>query len=183
MPLLTADRVASRFVSSTVRTAAVAHVDPLGYSWGWFSDDIPRMSLVPMDPAHRGAARVWLESGGYRAFEVDHHQSDDLDLDELRASVTKTRDSIEQAWLVHSAKKGWLRYSPRDAILVLYMGTPYRLVRRLRESAHVPESLQLGVTTNSACLELRANRLIWHGADDGSDAELTSAVLAATKPR
>jgi hypothetical protein len=173
MTICTAARVVRRFLSSNVRTAAIAHVDPLGNSWGWFADDVPRMSLVPMDPEHHGAARVWLERGGYRAFEVDHQQSNDLDLDELRASVSKTRDSIESAWILHIAKKGWLRYSPRNATLELYPGTPNQLVRRLQESKYAPEFLQLDVETNSACLEVRANRLIWWGADDGSDAELT----------
>jgi hypothetical protein len=174
MSVLTAERVARRFLSSTVRTAAIAHVDPVGNAWGWFADDTPRMHLVPMDPQHYGTARVWLESGGYRAFEVDHHQSADLDLDELRASVSKTRDSIEGAWNRYIAKKGWLRYSPRS--LALYSGTPYQLVRRLRDSAYAPEILQLDVETNSAYLEVRANRLIWWGADDGSDAEFNPRV-------
>jgi hypothetical protein len=176
MHVSTARRVTRSYLSSTVRAAAIAHVDPVGNAWGWFVNDTRRMHLTPMDPEHRGAARVWLERDGYRAFEVDHHQSADLDMDALRASVSKTRDSIESAWILYIAKKGWLRYSPRNAILALHMGTPQQLVRRLRESAYVPEFLHLDVTTNSACLELRANRLIWQGADDGSDADLKSAV-------
>lgn len=177
MPVLTADRVARRFVSSTVRTAAIAHVDPLGYSWGWFSADTPRMHLVPMDPEHHGVARIWLERAGYRAFEVDRLQpGTGLDIDELRESVKRTRDSVESAWLLTCQRKRWLAYSPRNVVVALYFGTPNQVVRRLRESCYVPESLQLDVATNAACLETRLNRLIWLGADDGSDAELASTV-------
>lgn len=173
MPVLTADHVARRFLSSIVRTAVIAHVDPLGYSWGWFADDVPRMNLVPMAPEHRGTARVWLERDGYRAFEVERlPPGTALDIDELRESVKRTRDSIESAWLVTCQRKRWLAYSPRDAVVALYMGTPNQVVRRLREACYVPESLQIDVATNAACLETRLNRLIWHGADDGSDAEL-----------
>jgi hypothetical protein len=171
MALHTPHRVARRYLGSTVRTAVIAHVDPIGNAWGWFSDDVPRMNLVPMDPEHRGAARVWLERGGYRAFEVERVQPGTaLDIDGLRESVKRTRDSIESAWLVTCQRKRWLAYSPRDAVVALYVGTPNQVVRRLHDSCYVPEFLQLDVATNAACLEARLNRLIWHGADDGSDA-------------
>jgi hypothetical protein len=177
MPPCTAARVARRFLGSTTRTAVVAHVDPPGYSWGWFADDTPRMHLVPLEPEHRGAARVWLEDRGIRSFQVDYLTTDsDLDLDQLRESVRRTRDTIESAWLRSCDRRGWLAYSPRDVMVAIYFGTSNQLVRTLHESRCVPEYLQLDIETNSACLEVRANRLIWWGADDGSDAHPTSAI-------
>lgn len=174
MPVLTADRVARRFLSSTVRTAVIAHVDPLGNSWGWFADAPPRMHLVPVDAAHHGAARVWLENRGTRCFQVDHcSRYTQTDLDELRESVSRTRDTIESGWLRSCDKKGWLAYSPQDAMVAIYFGTANQVVRRLRDSTYAPEFLQFDLDTNSACLEVRLNRLIWNGADDGSDAEST----------
>lgn len=166
-----ASRVARRYLSSTSRIAVIAHVDPIGHSWGWFADDTPRMHLVPMAPRHRGAARVWLEDRGLRSFQVDHVQSSNgLDIDALRESVSRVRDTIESAWLRSCERHGWLAYSHGDATVTIYFGTPGQFVRRLRESVCVPESIQLDVDTNSVCLEVRANRVIWRGADDGSDA-------------
>lgn len=173
MPYRVAHRVARRYLDSTIRTATVAHVDPVGNSWGWFADDTPRMHLVPMAPEHRGVARVWLEQQGVRSFDVDYLRSGtDLDVDQLFESVSRTRDTIESAWLRSCARRGWLAYSPRKAWVTLYFGTPHQVVRRLRESCYVPEFLQLDAETNAACLEVRANRIIWHGADDASDAGL-----------
>jgi hypothetical protein len=168
-----AHRVARRYLSSVSRTAVTAHVDPLGISWGWFADDTPRMHLVPMAPEYRGTARVWLEDRGLRSFQVDHVQRGTaLNISELRESVRRTRDSVESAWLRSCERRGWLACSHRDATVAMYFGTPHEFVRRLRESACVPEAMQLDVETNSACLEVRATRIIWRGADDGSDAEL-----------
>lgn len=184
MPLCTASRVARRFLASTIRTPITAHVDPLGHAWGWFADCTPRMHIVPMAPEHRGAARVWLERGGHRAFEIDHIESGTgLDPDELRSSVLKARDTIEAAWLCSCESRGWLAYSPREATIALYFGTPHQLVRRLRESALVPDLIQPDASTNSIWLEVRANRLIWQGADDGSDAGPTSKPYAAERAR
>jgi hypothetical protein len=177
MPHCTADRVARRFLGSSVRTAVVAHVDPLGNSWGWFANGPPRMHLVPVDPTHVGTARVWLEERGTRSFQVEFRATYcDLDLDELRASVIRARDAIESAWLRSCDLPGWLAYSPRDAMVAIYFSTSEQIVRRLHDSRWDPESLQLNVEENSACLEVRINRLIWWGADDGSDAHSTSAV-------
>jgi hypothetical protein len=178
MLICSAPRVARRYLTSKIRTAVVAHVDPLGNSWGWFSDDTPRLHLVPLTPEHRGVARVWLEIRGVRCFEIDHAQNNPgIDLAELRESVRRTRDSIESAWLRSCERKGWLAYSPRDAMVALYFGTPHQFVRYLRDSTYAPEYLHLDVASNAVCLEMCANRLIWLGADDGSDAG--SMVLSA----
>jgi hypothetical protein len=171
MALCTAARVARRFLGSTIRSAVVAHVDPLGNSWGWFADGPPRMHLVPVDPKHVGTARVWLEDRGLRSFEVDYRiTGSDLDLDELRESVRESRDRIESEWLRSCDRRGWLAYSSRDAMVAVYFGTSEQIVRTLRESTCVPEILRLDIEANSACLEIRANRIIWWGADDGSGA-------------
>lgn len=167
----TARRVARSYLGSTTRTAVIAHVDPIGNSWGWFADDTPRMHLVPMDPEHRGTARIWLEDRGVRCFKVDHAQpSAGLDIDELRESVHRTRDTIESAWLQSAERKGWLAYCAGDATIGMYFGTLYQFVRRLRDSPPSPELIQPDVSTNAIWLEVKANRVIWQGADDGSDA-------------
>jgi hypothetical protein len=164
-----ADRVVRRFLASTSRTAVVAHTDPIGNAWGWFTDNVPRMHLEPMSPEQRGMARIWLERRGYRCFEVDYLKSGTgLDLEELRMSVVKTRDTIEGTWLRTCALRGWLHYSPRNAAITLYANTPCQMTRRLRESVYVPEFLQLDADTNSVCLEVRANRVIWWDANDGA---------------
>jgi hypothetical protein len=172
MPSRSSVRVARRFLDSTLRTAVVAHVDALGNTWGWFADEVRRMHLVPMVPKYRDAARVWLEDAGIRCFQVDHVNSGlNLDLDQLHESVSRTRDTIESAWLRSCERRGWLSYSARHAAIALYFGTPTQLVRKLNESSYAPEFLQLDVHTNAAGIEVRVNRLIWRGADDGSDAK------------
>lgn len=177
MPPCVAARVARRYLGSLLRTAVVAHVDPLGNSWGWSATGPPRMHLVPVDPRHVGTARVWLEDRGTRSFQVDFRATYcDIDLDELRESAKKSRDRIESAWLSSCDKKGWLAYSPRDAMIAIYFGTGEQIVRRLRESRWEPESLRLDPEANSANVGFRLNRLIWWGADDGSDAHPTSAI-------
>ena len=172
MAIRTSDRVVHRFLRSSIRTAVVAHVDPLGHSWGWFADGPPRMHLVPMAPEHLGAARVWLDYRGVRCFRVDRlADGAGLDLEELRESVCRTRDTIESAWLRTCELRGWLAYSGREMVIGIYVGTDNQLTRSLREVQYQPELVQLDVATNSACIGVRANRLIWHGADDGRDAQ------------
>lgn len=172
MPAYTSYRVARRYVgSSLIKAAVLAHVDRDGVRWGWFSGEIARLHVVPFDLEHRGAARVWLEDGhGNRSFQVDREPLD-LDLDALWASVSRTRDTIEAAWLRSCSRRGWLDYSPRKATISLYPGTPHEVRRSLKERAFTPEFLQVDASTNAACLEVRLNRLIWQGADDGSEAE------------
>lgn len=132
------------------------------------------MHLVPLAPEHHGAARVWLESRGRRCFEVDHLMSgNQLDIGELRESVRRSRDTIEGAWLRSAERHGWLAYSARDAIVALYWGSPHQIVRKLRESAQTPQLLQVDAQTNAIWVEFRANRIIWLGADDGSDIDGT----------
>lgn len=170
-------RVARRYLGSFLRTAVVAHVDPLGNSWGWFADGPPRMHLVPVDPTHVGTARVWLEDRGTRSFQVDFRATYcDIDLDELRESAKKSRDRIESEWLRSCDRRGWLAYSPRDAMVAIYFGTAEQIVRRLHESRWEPECLKLDLEANSAKVAFRVNRLIWWGADDGSDAPPTSVI-------
>ncbi|MEO8179590.1 MAG: hypothetical protein ABI895_12225 [Deltaproteobacteria bacterium] len=167
--------VARRFLgseSSTPRTAVIAHVDLDGNWWGWsFDDNVRRMHLIPIQ--YEGAGRVWLEDGkGNRSFEIDRVPTGtDLDLDSLRASVAQTRQIIEPAWLRSCEAKGWLKYSPVDATISLYPGTQHELVRPLNDTASMPELLQLDTQANTATLRITLNRLIWVGADDGSDAE------------
>jgi hypothetical protein len=117
-----------------------------------------------------GNGLVWLEDGkGLRSFQVASISST-IDVDGLRASVSRTRDSIESAWLQWCVARGWLDYSPSEATIYVYPGTSHELVRHLKEEAFVPEFLQTDSATNSACLAVRLNRAIWRGADDGSDA-------------
>lgn len=95
-----AHRVFRRFVDSSRRLGVLAHVDRDGVSWGWFADRTPRMHLVPLAPERHGVARVWLEDSGIRCFHVDYLNTDrDLDIEALRASVQRSRDTIESAWL------------------------------------------------------------------------------------
>jgi hypothetical protein len=170
MAISTATRIARRFLGSQLRTAVIAHVDPLGNSWGWFCDGVQRMHLEPLSPQNHGAARVWLERRGRRCFEVDHIEpGSKLDIGELRASVRRSRDAIEGAWLQSSERRGWLAYSARDAMVSLYWGTPHQVVRRLPEPGQRPQLLQIDAQANAIWLEFKANRVIWLGADDGSD--------------
>jgi hypothetical protein len=128
------------------------------------------MHLEPLSPQNHGAARVWLERRGRRCFEVDHIEpGSKLDIGELRASVRRSRDAIEGAWLQSSERRGWLAYSARDAMVSLYWGTPHQVVRRLPEPGQRPQLLQIDAQANAIWLEFKANRVIWLGADDGSD--------------
>lgn len=168
----TRHRVARRYLESANKTAVLAHVDRDGYRWGWLDGNVRRLHLVPLDDVFRGAARVWLEDRrGDRSFELDFAlEPVEFDFDALRASVSRSRDTIEASWLRSCEAKGWLMYSPRDAMISLHSGTPYELVRRLKGAAFIPEFLQLDTQANTACLEVRLNRVIWTGCDDGSDA-------------
>jgi len=172
MAIRTAARIARRFLGSQLRTAVIAHVDPLGNSWGWFAGGVPRMHLEPLAPKHRGGARVWLKRRGRRCFELDHIEpGSKLDIGELRGSVRRSRDTIEGAWLQSSELRGWLAYSARDSMVSLYWGTPHQVVRRLPEPGQRPQLLQIDAQANAIRLELNANRIIWLGADDDSDVE------------
>src|SRR5512139_4104798 len=97
MTTSTALRVATRFIGSATPTVVVAHVDPLGTPWGWSFPQLSRMHLMPLTP--QGSGLVWLEDGhGNRAFDpVD--VSPVLNVEELRLSAARTRDSIEGAWI------------------------------------------------------------------------------------
>jgi hypothetical protein len=56
-------------------------------------------------------------------------------------------------------------------MVALYLGTPQQIVRRLPEPAQTPQLLQVDAQTNVIWLEFKANRIIWLGADDGSDVD------------
>jgi hypothetical protein len=113
------------------------------------------MHVVPLAPEHRGAVRVWLEDRGIRCFRVDYLKADSvLDMDALRESVRRTRDTIESAWLRSCARHRCLAYSPGNATITLYRGTGNQIVRRVRDSVQPPEALQLDVGTNAACLKV-----------------------------
>jgi hypothetical protein len=176
MPDCTRHRVARRFLeSSSQRTAGVVHVDPLGLRWGWFADPVQRLHLVPYDVEYRETARVWLEDlFGRRAFEIDRHppSGSPVDLDGLRDSVTRTRDSIESAWLRKCSLLGWLDYFPDPATVLLYPGSRFGVRRELRETEVEPSELQVEPGVNIVYAGLQLNRVIWQGRDDGSDAAI-----------
>jgi hypothetical protein len=165
--------VAERFLRASIaRTAVLAHVDRDGVEWGWFSNDVQRLHLVPSALEHQGTARVWLEDGrGNRSFQVDQEPSDSgLDLRALRAWVQVSRDGLEAAWLRSCSLRGWLEYKPSPATIVLYPETPQEIRRCLSTACVVCDELQIAPRANTAYLLVRLNRLIWHGAHDGSDA-------------
>ena len=168
MPTCTSLRVATRFIESSTGTVVVAHVDPGGTPWGWAFPALCRMHIIPLTV--QGSGLICLEDGsGRRAFDVVR-ASPAFDIAALRVSVSRTRDSIESAWVRWCAARGWLDYSPREGSIHMYVGTSQEFVRHLTEEAFAPEFLQVDTETNTACLKVRLNRVIWRGADDGRDA-------------
>jgi hypothetical protein len=165
-----AGRVGRHFLT-TVRHATIIHRDHNGASWGWLDDDIPRMHLVPLDDESRGHARVWLEDGtGCRSFLPEPGFST-VDFGALREWVSRTRGAIESSWLRTCQRKRWLHYSPSDETITVYQATPHEFRRHLRRAVLVSPFLQVDVSTNTARLKVPLGRIIWRGADDGSDAQ------------
>lgn len=174
MPDRIALRVTRRYVTTSLRrTAVLAHVDRDGVRWGWFSDNTPRMHLEPFDSEHRGEARVWLEDGrGVRSFQIDREPVDEVvNMDALRASVARTRSTIEAAWIRTCALRGWIDYSPADKTITLYGGSPDELVRSVRSLPILPEEMQIESGTNTLYVGVKLNRVLWRGRDDGSDSQ------------
>lgn len=174
-PTCISHRVAHRFLESSTHTAGVVHTDRDGVDWGWFGDSVQRLHLVPYDAEYRDTARVWLEDlFGRRAFEVDRHppSGSRLNLDSLRESVARTRNTVEEAWLRKCSLLGWLDYFPYPATVLLYPGSKFEVRRELRETTIEPSELQVEPGINRVFGGFQLNRVMWTGRDDGSDAAI-----------
>jgi hypothetical protein len=169
-----AHRIARRYLQAVqAKTAVLAHVDRDSVRWGWFSNATARMHLVPFDAEHQGATRVWLENGrGVRSFEVDGTSGDaTLNLEALQASLSRSRNTVEAAWLRTCASKDWIEYKPDGATIILYGGTPNAIRRCVWGMPIYPREMQVEPAMNVVYFGVKLNRVIWLGADDGSDAE------------
>lgn len=168
MPDCLQHRVARRYLESSTPVVVVVHIDPSGVPWGWYHPHLARMHITPLSIACAGL--IWLEDGhGHRAFDVAR-AGPSLDIDMLRASVSGARDGIESAWLRWCTKRDWINYSRLESSIYMYSGTSRQFARHLKEEALTPESLSCDLEGNRATFEARLNRLVWRGADDGSDA-------------
>ncbi len=150
---IAAEKIASRFTESKVAgtNTAVVYRSPLGVTWGWWRPTPPRMHLRPMTQPYQDLdVWVWLERHGVRAFEVENggalpHGA----IDDLHTWVTTSRTYIERLWLKHLGPLRWLQIKDYDLGLdiVAYRGTD-----------------------NELRVKTPLSRMIWMGADDGSDA-------------
>jgi hypothetical protein len=116
---------------------------------------------------------VWLENGqGVRSFRVDFRSLDaTLNLEALRASLSRARNTVEAAWLRTCDSKGWLDYKPDGATITLYRGTSNEIRRCAWAMPIHPDEMQVETGINTVYFGVKLNRVIWLGADDGSDAE------------
>ena len=93
---------------------------------------------------------VWLEDHGVRAFIVENSGALPAGvIDDLHTWVTTSRTYIERLWLKHIGPLRWLQIDDYDIGLkvVVYRGTE-----------------------NELRVKTPLSRMIWMGADDGSDA-------------
>jgi hypothetical protein len=179
----TAERVAERHLASLRGQTAVMYRSPSGITWGWWSPSPPRMHIRPMTAAYQHlGVFVWLEDDGVRAFEAEGGELlPDGALDELRTWVAHNRAAIESRWVRFLQQKGWLRVVAHRAGVTV-TAYPHRDTEIVREIdltmcpcritdgdvAIVDDSLIIGSGWDSTVISLP--RLLWKGADDGSDA-------------
>lgn len=155
-----------------------------GLSWGFPSDPEPRMSLVVASGLRFRAVQVCLEDDiGNRAFEVVGKLSRRLSTP-LKSWVTQNRDLIEDAWVATMIAKGWLvmKATGKTVVVSAYGGTGHEIRRTLdftgcpvwldRDDVAIEDTtLILGVRSpQRAQVRHALGRVIWTGADDGSDA-------------
>lgn len=155
-----------------------------GLRWGFRPRPKPRMSLVVVGGLRFRAAQVYLEDDiGNRAFEIVGRLPKRI-LTPVNAWVTSNRDLIEDAWLNVMLSKGWLTVAAtgKTVVVTAYGGTEHQIRRTLdftgcpvwldqEDVAIVGTTLVLGVRSpERAQVRRRFGRVIWTGADDGSDA-------------
>lgn len=161
MPASISQRVALRWLDRTAPRVVVAHVDHENNPWGWAFPGIHRMHLMPLTPS-LPAALFWLERKGVRAFELGGGSvPEGYSLDALRCSVGRARGAIEAAWLRWCVDRDWVDYSPHEATVFMYSGTPCQFARRLPHEAFKPELLRADPMNNTAQLEAALNEVIW----------------------
>ncbi len=155
-----------------------------GLSWGFPPEPEPRMSLVVAGGLRFRGVQVSLEDDiGNRAFEVEGRFPKRLSTP-LKSWVTAHRDLTEDAWLTIMLYKGWLNVAAngKTVVVTAYPGAPTEIVRTLDfascpcwvegdDVAIVGTTLILGSRLpQRAQVRHALGRLIWTGADDGSDA-------------
>jgi hypothetical protein len=155
-----------------------------GLRWGFPRDPEPRMSLVVASGLRFRSVRVYLEDDiGNRAFEIVGRLPKRI-LTPLKAWVTSNRDAIEDAWLLVMIAKGWLTVAANGKTVVVsaYPGAATEIVRTL-DFTSCPcwvegDDVTIEGTTlilgsrlpQRAQVRHALGRVIWTGADDGSDA-------------
>jgi hypothetical protein len=155
-----------------------------GLRWGFPRDPEPRMSLVVASGLRFRRVRVHLEDNlGNRAFQVEGKLPRRLSTP-LKSWVTAHRDLREEAWLLVMLNKGWLRIEAngKTVVVTAYGGAEHE-IRRTLDFTDAPVWLdQEDVAVEGTTLILGSRlpqraqvrhalgRVIWTGADDGSDA-------------
>jgi hypothetical protein len=123
----TAARVATRFAHGTKSAAVLIHGVPSGWNWGWWSDNVPRLHLVPVDVDHHRAGRIWLEGvDGKRTFVVEGGIPESVVRD-VQVIIAEDRPQIEDAWVRYMGAMGWLTVGLQvggDLEVLCYEGTP-----------------------------------------------------------
>lgn len=158
--------------------------DVAGLRWGFPTDPEPRMSLVVASGLRFRRIQVHLEDDlGNRALEVEGRLPKRLSTP-LKSWLTHHRDIIEDAWLLVMLNKGWLTVTAngKTVVVTAYGGTEHEIRRTLDftgcpvwldqdDVAVEGSTLVLGVRSpERAQVRHALGRVIWTGADDGSDA-------------
>jgi hypothetical protein len=155
-----------------------------GLTWGFPTDPEPRMCLEVASGLRFRSVRVYLEDDiGNRAFEVVGKLTRRL-ATPLISWVAAHRDTIEDAWVRTRIAKGWLvmKATGKTVVVTAYGGTEHE-IRRTLDFAACPvwldqEDVAIEGTTlilgsrlpQRAQVRHALGRVIWTGADDGSDA-------------
>ena len=155
-----------------------------GLTWGFPTDPEPRMSLVVARGLRFRGVQVYLEDDiGNRAFEIVGRLPKRI-LTPLKAWVTQHRDLIEDTWVHVMLSKSWLTVAAtgKTVVVTAYPGAPTEIVRTLdftscpvwldqEDVAIEGTTLILGSRLpQRAQVRHALGRVIWTGADDGTDA-------------
>jgi hypothetical protein len=155
-----------------------------GLSWGFPPDPQPRMCLeVASGLRFRGVGIRLEDDIGNRSFEVRGKLSPKI-ASVLKSWVTQHRVLIEDAWLLVMIAKGWLtvQATGKTVVVTAYSGAATEIVKTL-DFTSCPcwvegDDVTIEGTTlilgsrlpQRAQVRRRLGRVIWTGADDGSDA-------------
>lgn len=126
-----AQRVADRF-----RLSMPTMFRALGFNWGWYSREDPRMHIQVVGGQKGSQPSFWLESRGTRVFEPRDKETERLpakDRDTILSMVRLNSEKIESHWESFMISKGWVKVQldGPELKVTAYPGKPEAFTRTL----------------------------------------------------